>query len=255
MWVELERTASELSRLEPEAHAIAAYAVTEILNNAIEHSGSRTVDVGVQSGPEGVTFSVDDRGFGAFETVRSKLGLETALDALGEITKGKTTTMPGQHTGEGLFFTSKAVRRFELEANGLRWVVDNAREDFTVEPSSVRVGTKVRFLVAPHPTQTLAALFAEYTEDFEFSKTRCVVHLFARGADFVSRSEARRLLSGLERFRTVVLDFHRVVSVGQGFCDELFRVWAKAHPATQLLVDRAAPTVVFMIERARSRAH
>jgi hypothetical protein len=162
--------------------------------------------------------------------------------------------MPERHTGEGLLFTSKAVRRFELEANGLRWVVDNARGDFTVEPSTVRGGTTVRFLVARQPSRTLAELFAECTDELEFSKTRCVVHLFAHGADFVSRSVARRLLSGLERFRAVVLDFDRVASVGQGFCDEVFRVWASAHPAIQLLVERAAPTIRFMIDRARPKA-
>ena len=74
--------------------------------------------------------------------------------------------------------------------------------------------------------------------------------LFEIGARFVSRSEAKRLLHGLERFREVVLDFARVTEVGQGFADELFRVWAGAHPDTQLRPTNAVPEVRFMIERA-----
>ncbi|MFZ5475538.1 MAG: STAS-like domain-containing protein [Myxococcota bacterium] len=44
-----------------------------------------------------------------------------------------------------------------------------------------------------------------------------MVPLLAVGGEFVSRSEARRLLHGLERFREVVLDFAGVPGVGQGF--------------------------------------
>ncbi|NCO57422.1 MAG: STAS-like domain-containing protein [Deltaproteobacteria bacterium] len=40
---------------------------------------------------------------------------------------------------------------------------------------------------------------------------------------------------GLPRFREVVLDFAGVAAVDQGFCDGLFRVWARAHPETRLL--------------------
>ena len=251
VWDELERTVPEITRLGVAARDIAAYACTKMLNNAIEHSGSKSIDVSVQASDEGLTFSVVDRGAGAFETVRAKLGLESTLDALGEISKGKTTTMPERHTGEGLFFTSKAVRRFVLEANRLCWIVDNQRGDFAAAVSPVRTGTRVRFVVPTRPAHTLEQVFAQYTDELEFSRTRAVVRLFARGKLFVSRSEARRLLSGLERFRSVVLDFDRVQSVGQGFCDEIFRVWGAAHPAIRLEVENAAPPVAFMIERAR----
>jgi anti-sigma regulatory factor (Ser/Thr protein kinase) len=251
VWDELGRTVPGIARLGVEARHIAAYAFTEMLNNAIEHSGSKTIDVSVEDSEQGLAFLVVDRGVGAFETVRAKLGLQSALDALGEISKGKTTTMPDRHTGEGLFFTSKAVHRFVLEANRLAWVVDTERGDFAAEPSAVRVGTRVRFVVPLRPKQTLEQVFSQYTEQLEFTKTRVVVRVFVLGTEFVSRSEARRLLSGLERFRDVVLDFERVSSVGQGFCDEIFRVWTTAHSTIRLGVENAAPTVAFMIDRAR----
>ncbi len=96
----------------------------------------------------------------------------------------------------------------------------------------------------------LTGVFAEYTRDFEFTRTRMVIRLFAIGTEFVSRSQARRLVGGLERFREVVLDFGGVELVGQGFADEVFRVWAKQHPEVALIPIAMSPPVAFMVERA-----
>jgi hypothetical protein len=88
----------------------------------------------------------------------------------------------------------------------------------------------------------------------KFDTSRAVVKLFEHGTEFVSRSEAKRLVAGLERFREVVLDFGGVASAGQGFADEVFRVWARAHPRTTLRPERMTEPVAFMIERARRAA-
>ena len=66
----------------------------------------------------------------------------------------------------------------------------------------------------------------------------------------MSRSEAGRLVSGLERFREVVIDFGGVELVGQGFADEVFRVWAKDHPDVALIPTAMSEVVAFMVERA-----
>jgi hypothetical protein len=95
---------------------------------------------------------------------------------------------------------------------------------------------------------------AEYTHEHEFAKTRTVVKLSAIGVEFVSRSEAKRLLHGLERFREVVLDFGGVQMVGQGFADEVFRVWPRDHPDVRLLPVSMNDAVAFMVERARRGA-
>lgn len=250
VWSELARDVPVVASLTAEARTIAAYAFTEMLNNAIEHSGSKTVDVRVRSGRAAVGFEIVDRGVGAFETVRAKLELPSALDALGEISKGKTTSAPEAHAGEGIFFTSKAVETFVLEANGLAWTIDNARADMAVARSALRRGTRVTFRVSRAPARTLKSVFDEYTGDFAFARTRAVVRLFERGGEFVSRSEARRMLSGLERFREVIFDFDRVASVGQGFADEVFRVWPKAHPDVAVSTENANEEVAFMIRRA-----
>jgi len=75
------------------------------------------------------------------------------------------------------------------------------------------------------------------------------VKLLEHGSSFVSRAEAKRLLAGLERFAEVELDFDKVESVGQGFADEVFRVWAKQHPEVRLIPTNMNDGVALMIGR------
>lgn len=75
------------------------------------------------------------------------------------------------------------------------------------------------------------------------------MRLFAAGDAFVSRSEAKRLAHGLERFEEVVVDFTGVNEVGQGFVDELFRVWPRDHPGTRLLPVNMSRAVEAMVRR------
>jgi len=251
VWVDLSGPGSTIASLGSRAQAVLHYALTELVNNAIEHSGAPEVEVAVSWQDEVVVLAVRDQGVGVFEHLRQRLNLATELEALQELSKGKTTTMPERHTGEGIFFTSKAANRFEVESGSLRWVVDNRRDDMAVgsiEPAAR--GTTARVEVDPDNPRALNEVFAEYTRDFAFTRTRTVVRLFAIGTKFVSRSQARRLVSGLERFREVVIDFRGVELVGQGFADEVFRVWASQHPEVALIPTDMSDAIAFMVERA-----
>ena len=64
---------------------------------------------------------------------------------------------------------------------------------------------------------------------------------------YVSRSEAKRLCANLEEFREVLLDFSQVEGIGQGFADEVFRVFSRAHPETKLRVQNANSAVCVML--------
>ncbi len=165
------------------------------------------------------------------------------------MTKGKQTTDPDSHSGEGIFFSSKAVDLFSLAANGVIWIVDNLREDHAVGTSPTTVGTAVRLEIDPNTDFDLAALFRQFTEDTKFTRTRPVVKLFALGVNFVSRSEAKRLLAGMEEFTDIEIDFSGVNRVGQGFVDELFRVWPQTNPETKLTPTNMNEAVEFMVSR------
>ena len=259
VWGEVAATLPGLTAVTAgNARAVLGYALTEMVNNAIDHSGATTVTVRAgqdrsedhrSEDRQVVWFEVEDAGVGAFEKVRAALGLADALGGLQEISKGKRTTQPARHSGEGIFFTSKMADQFELSANGLTWLVDNLRQDNAVGTAPARPGTRVRFEVALDRGEPPEAVFSRYTHDFEFDTTRTVVKLFAYGVRFVSRSEAKRLLHGLERFRHVILDFAGVEAVGQGFADEVFRVWANAHASVELRAENMSPPVAFMVKR------
>ncbi|MGO8958892.1 MAG: STAS-like domain-containing protein [Streptosporangiaceae bacterium] len=240
---------------ESPAGRIMGYAFTEMLNNAIDHSGSETATITLWTGPDQWSFEVRDYGVGAYPKLREGLHLASDFEAVQELSKGKRTTDRQRHTGEGIFFTSKAVDIFRLTSSGVRWTVDNLRRDTAlgvVVPTSE--GTSVLCQIDPQTDRSLAAIFHEFSRDHAFVRTRPVVKLFEIGTTFVSRSEARRLLDGLEAdFDTVEVDFAGVTDVGQGFVDELLRVWPTVHPDKAVIPINMNAAVQFMIERGLSR--
>jgi excisionase family DNA binding protein len=170
-----------------------------------------------------------------------------------ELSKGKTTTEPTRHTGEGIFFTSKVVDAFALKANGLKWTVDNVREDQAVGRSGRITGTLVRCEIDVQTSRSTSEVFAAYSIGHDFARTRTVVRLFDIGVRFISRSEARRLLRGLERFREVLVDLRGVQEVGQGFVDEVFRVWPTQHPDVAVRPVNMVGPVEAMVRRGLPR--
>lgn len=251
VWRQLTAESANLRSLSPGAMSIARYAFTEIFNNALDHSGSRRISVAISRVAERVVMEIHDEGVGIFEQIKTAYALDSYMSALAELSKGKVTTRPERHTGEGIFFVSKAVDLFEIDSGGLRWTVDNVRQDVaTGRGSSLMPGTRVRMEIGFHRSDDLEELFGRYATEFTFDKTRTLVRLFRHGTAFVSRSEAKRLLFGLEKFREVILDFDRVDQIGQGFADEVFRVWARDHPKTRLRPANMNDPVDFMVKRA-----
>jgi anti-sigma regulatory factor (Ser/Thr protein kinase) len=232
------------------ARRIVAYAFTEMLNNAIDHSGGTAAEVRLWRHPARLEVEITDDGDGVFAHLRAGLDLPDLFASVQELSKGKRTTAPDRHSGEGIFFTSKAVDLFVLAANGIAWTVDNLRRDHAVGSSAVRVGTAVRFALDPRTDRDLGEVFRAYSdEDHAFSRSRPVVRLFEIGVAFVSRSEAKRLLNGMERFAEVEVDFTGVESVGQGFVDELLRVWPATHGETRVVPSHMNDAVAFMVDR------
>jgi anti-sigma regulatory factor (Ser/Thr protein kinase) len=251
---DVEGKVPALAKLTDDEARAFRYVFAEMVNNALDHSAGKTVHVVVEVLRDRVTLEVVDDGIGAFERVRRERGLASAVEAAAELTKGKVTTMPDRHSGEGIFFTSKVATRFELDANGHVLLVDNERNDVAVLAGTARRGTRVSISIGRPLRRRLIDVFAEYTTDHQFDKTRTVVRLFGIGLDFVSRSEARRLMNGLERFGHIVLDFDGVAGIGQGFADEVFRVFASAHPEIVIEPVRMNDDVAFFVDRARRRS-
>ncbi len=253
VWREVSAGLPAIDSAEPNVRSILTYAFTEMLNNAIDHSQGDEARVMAWT-RRPFAFEVHDDGVGVYRHLRERLGLEDDLAALQELTKGRETTAPDRHTGEGIFFTSRAVDRFELDANGLRWIVDTARQDHAIGEAPDHPGTRVRWEVDPSTRRTLGEVFAPFVDpdSLRFDRTVVPLRLFETEGRFVSRAEAKRLGRNLERFREAVLDFSGIDEIGQGFVDELFRVWARDHPRTRLVPISMSPVVERIVRRARA---
>lgn len=250
--------AEDVARVRPlgadEARSL-QYAATEVINNAIEHSRGRSVEVTVAFETAGAAVTtVRDDGVGVFRRICDDFGFRSPHDAIVQLEKGKLTSDPSRHSGEGLFFSSKAVARFRLESQGVAWLVDNLLGDSAIAPAAPRPGTVVVLTTVRGRTPRLEDVFRAHTdpETLRFTRTRVTIKLGALGSALMSRSEAKRVTERLAEFTHVTLDFSGVEVVGQGFCDEVFRVFARRNPQVTIEPLGANDAVAFMIARARA---
>lgn len=246
--VEASRRLSLSRALSAEAYQILSYALSEMLNNAIEHSGSPTCRVEVRLAAREVRAVVRDQGIGVFHSIASRLQLRDENDAIGELLKGKATTAPEHHSGEGIFFTSKACDLFVLRSHRLELSIESPGHETSVSIRKPIRGTEVTLAISRSARRKLQQVFAAFApEEYDFHFERTVVTVRFSARDYISRSEARRLVLRLEQFREVVLDFSGVRSIGQAFADEVFRIFAGSHPEVALKrvnVDAALEVVI-----------
>jgi len=229
---------------------IMPYAFNEMLNNAIDHSGGEFVNVKFWADDDNWAFEITDDGQGVFRKIKDGFNLDTVFESSQELSKGKRTTAPQGHSGEGIFFTSKTVDVFKLSSNEVTWIVDNLRNDLGLGAGSEDVGTRVFARVSVQTTRRMRDIFNQFSIDHAFVRTRPSVKLLDIGILFVSRSQAKRILEGLDSFSEIEIDFKGVESVGQGFVDELLRVWPSAHPDKKVIPINMVAAVEFMVNRA-----
>ncbi len=173
------------------------------------------------------------------------------FEAVSHLLKGKQTSDPTHHSGQGIFFTSKIADHFILESGKLRLVADNTKGDTFLADIRPIQGTRVHFDLRQRSKKSLKDLFDEFSNaDYQFDKTRVLVRLSAQHGQYVSRSEAKRLLFGLEKFRRIELDFKKIRGIGQGFADEIFRVFQSSHPKIKIQSLNTSKSVAFMIKRS-----
>ena len=228
------------------------HGVTEMVNNAIDHSGSDDVRVRLTRNAVATEVQIADDGEGIFQKIQRALGLFDAREAILELAKGKLTTAPAQHSGEGIFFTSRAMDVFEIRSGRLVFSHAGAQRDVLTETCTDVAGTEIAMRLANTSTRTLREVFDAYADPAEYSFDRTVVPLRLaqhEGEKLVSRSQAKRVAHRFERFKLVQLDFAGVEEIGQAFADELFRVFADAHPDVQLLPINASAPIVHMVSR------
>jgi hypothetical protein len=243
-----------LSDLAENVRDIWQYGLTEMLNNAIDHSSGTLVLVDVTSTAVTHRIVVSDDGEGIFKKIQRELNLDDERHALLELAKGKLTTDPAHHTGEGIFFTSRMFDRFSIGSGRTLFYHSHQMEiDSIGEGRRLIEGTGVLMILNNRSARTTKEVFDRFSDDdYSFTKTIVPVRLAQYGDEtLVSRSQAKRLLARFDRFKNVMLDFQGVETIGQAFADEVFRVFTQEHPDIMLVETNTNPDVQQMINRAR----
>lgn len=246
----MKRTQAD-ARLNRNCVVIFDYAFTEMLNNAIDHSHSEKVRIDVELDYKNVCFVVRDWGIGALESIKQGFGIRDDFLALEHLFKGRQTTAPDAHSGQGIFFTSKVVDSFKIATSGMEFTIDNEKGDEFLGDTRQRKGTSVSCRIKVNTRRKIKDVFDRYSrDDFEFDKNVVKVNL-SKHKRLMSRSEAKRLLVGLDEYAVLDFNFKNVEEIGQGFCDEIFRVYANRNPDRILSYHNASRGVRYMIERSR----
>jgi len=173
-----------------------------------------------------------------------------------ELTKGKLTTDPKSHTGEGIFFTSRMFDTFYI-LSGEVFLSHSygEEEDWILQVRENQNGTLISMKLKNNTSRTTREIFDKFRsdDDFGFTKTVVPVRLAQYGNEkLISRSQAKRLLERIDRFKTVLFDFTEVETIGQAFADEVFRVFANEHPQIAIIPIHANADVMQTVKKAQS---
>ena len=237
------------------------HAFCELLNNAIDHSAGTQVTVSLRQTSSHVQLLVSDNGCGLFQQIAQAFDICDPHLAMLELSKGKLTSQPRTHSGQGLFFTSKLADVFDLHANEVAYQRrDWDREGWQPRRALQHQGTSAYASFALDTQRTLGDVRAMHSlnaNSLAFESTSVALRLMtSQRVGLESRAQARRIFARLDEFERAEVDFNGVGEVGHAFADELFRVLAPAAPALELVPVNMSPAVASMVtsvlrERAR----
>ncbi len=232
------------------------YGFSEMFNNAIDHSGASNIAVHIKKTAATTEMAIYDDGVGIFKKIQNALNLLDERHAVLELSKGKLTTDPERHTGEGIFFSSRMFDSFDILSGGVFFThYFGDSEDWILEAKQYAHGTAVWMKLDNQTARTVTKIFDKYSsgDSYGFNKTVVPVRLAQYGDDkLISRSQAKRVVARVELFKTVIFNFEGVESIGQAFADEIFRVFPQQHPGTQVYSSHANSEVKRMILRAKA---
>lgn len=257
LWEQL-RSSLLHADMTPAAVDIHAYVFGEMVNNVIEHAQSDNIVILHRNRDALTSISVRDSGIGIFDHIAATEGFDDRLASVRRLQSGGYTTAPDGHSGQGVFFSSRAADRFSVNSRGIVWSSNNLIADQTLEtyPATGR-GTSVTWQLQNRTDRSLLALFEVFSVRDEeelprFATTTVAVAIAGAGSEFVTRSTARQLLEGKAQFERIVLDFAGVTHIGQGFADEAFRVYPSMNPGVLVFPINMNDAVAWFVEQAQA---
>lgn len=243
--------------LRPNVLQLARHAFSELVNNAIDHSGGTSVTVSMRQNGLHLQLLVSDDGCGIFERLQRDFDIADPTLAMLELAKGKLTSAPERHRGHGLFFTSRLADLVDLHANQTAFQFRGwERRRWHESRPMARQGSSVFVAFQLDSERSLDDVLRAHNASgagYAFDSTQVPLGLIAAGAaGLESRAQAKRVASRLQRFRRAEVDFSGIADVGHGFADELFRVFAREHPECELVPVGMGPRVEAMIAAVRA---
>ena len=264
-----EQVRGFISDLEPNVQRIWEHIFTEMMNNAIEHSDAKNIYVFIRRNQVVTSIGIDDDGIGIFNRIsayikeRDKKDISLD-DALLMLFAGKLTTNESCHSGEGIFFSSRAADKFIIFSSNRifthdRFEVENNWNIETLDSSKEREllldqkGTYVFMELRNDSKKILREIFDQYgDQDRGFYRTQILLKNMIPSGFAVSRSQARRVSVGFDRFTEVELNFEGIDEMNQAFAHEIFVVFQNKHPEIKIQITNANDQIEKMIRRVKN---
>lgn len=246
--------AKYVEKLPDNVKRIWQYSFMEMMNNAIEHSQAQHIGIQIAQNYIATKVLIVDDGIGIFEKIRSYYHYDSLDDAVNELFKGKLTTDSENHSGEGIFFTSRILDRFAAISDGKVFTHDKYREMLcnlsdtkSFHDMADSKGTLIYMQLSNCSNKALRKVFDMFSnEDGGFTKTHIPIkNIFETYP--VSRSQARRLTHRFEKFEEIELDFDGIDEIGQGFAHEIFVKFQREHESVRLIPVNTSKEVEKMI--------
>lgn len=237
------------------------FSFTEMMNNAIDHSRAGKVDCLLSSNRAYTLIVIYDNGIGLFRNIKDWFGLDSIDDAIAELFKGRVTTDSENHSGEGIFFTSRFLDEFAVVSDGKVFthnrydeIISDMEDIPGLEKWQNTKGTIVVMKQSNNSNKRVEEIIGRFSDEdtSEFSKTVIPIKEFFETYP-VSRSQAKRLCARLDVFNEIELDFNGVSDMGQGFADEVFRVFQNRNPEILIKATNMSPIVERMFRHVNAR--
>lgn len=245
-----------LSDLPANVQRIWRYAVTAMLNNALEHAKASAIICVVSRNRLSTIVGVLDNGIGIFRRIQqdhkeTKGEILSTAEAAALLYSGGYSGKPETHAGEGIFFTSRLMDHFAIRSDLQLFTPFEA--DANEEGGERFRGTAVQMALSNDSEKELSEVMNRYvtTED-GFCRTEIPVLRFFGGEAPMSRSEARRLGAALAGFREAELNFTGIDEIGPDFAHEFFAVFARQNPGLTLHATNTSPAVDALVRRCAS---
>lgn len=212
------------------------YALSEMFNNVIDHSAAELLTLIVQRDYSSTTVYLWDNGVGIFDKIKKHFNLPSLDEAICELVKGKLTTDSQNHSGEGIFFTSKLMDRFHIISGKKIFTTDKYEDErITTTKEEITSGTMVIMTLSNFSHKNASEVFDAYSDaDDGFTKTKIMLKNIFPDAP-VSRSQAKRVCNRLDKFKEVVIDFDGLQWMGQGFAHQVFVVFKNQNPDIKII--------------------